>query len=273
MRVGSTRSTTHAAAGLRPSSVLWMATVFAVLLGTSLTAAQEVPKVAPPPTSVPMSRDELPVDQFPWRAVGRLNRGSMMPGQAGFCTAVLVAPKIVLTAAHCLADRRSGHPLPLDTFHFVAGWNRGSFAWHATVTALTLPPELDGADLRRPPPAFDWALLSLHAVPVEARPVPIDTSVSTGAVRHAGYHRGRAHVLTAAPTCRITSASDPRLLRVHDCPIDAGDSGSPLFVDTTGTPRLVGMITARSSGPQTGNALAVSMTAIVPVLQALSGTP
>ncbi len=43
------------------------------------------------------------VDASPWEAVGRLNIGGN-----SFCTGALIAPDIVLTAAHCLYNSDTG---------------------------------------------------------------------------------------------------------------------------------------------------------------------
>ena len=40
-----------------------------------------------------------------WAAVGRIDLGSK-----GFCSGTLIAPDVVLTAAHCLYDKATGEP-------------------------------------------------------------------------------------------------------------------------------------------------------------------
>jgi protease YdgD len=55
-----------------------------------------------------------------WRAVGRLNIG-----KNSFCTGTLVAPDLVLTAAHCLYDPDTGQPVDSDQIEFLAGWRNG----------------------------------------------------------------------------------------------------------------------------------------------------
>lgn len=52
-----------------------------------------------------------------WQAVGRLNLGSR-----GFCTGSLIAPDLVLTAAHCLYDKETGARVADQDIEFLAGW-------------------------------------------------------------------------------------------------------------------------------------------------------
>ena len=55
-----------------------------------------------------------------WQAVGRLNLGAR-----GFCTGALIAPDLVLTAAHCLYDKDTGARIDDRDIEFLAGWRNG----------------------------------------------------------------------------------------------------------------------------------------------------
>ena len=49
-----------------------------------------------------------------WEAVGRLE----LAGKA-FCTGALIAPDLVLTAAHCLYDPTTGAEIPVEDIQFL----------------------------------------------------------------------------------------------------------------------------------------------------------
>ncbi len=58
-----------------------------------------------------------------WEAVGRVN----LVG-TGFCTGTLIAPNLVLTAAHCMYDKRTGARVATRDIQFLAGWRDGRAA-------------------------------------------------------------------------------------------------------------------------------------------------
>ncbi|MAE89375.1 MAG: trypsin, partial [Pelagibaca sp.] len=77
-------------------------------------------------------------DGRPWQAVGRLE----LAGKA-FCTGALIAPDMVLTAAHCLFDAETGARIPADKIQFLAGWRNGRAAAYRRVRRAVAHPSYD----------------------------------------------------------------------------------------------------------------------------------
>ena len=73
-----------------------------------------------------------------WDAVGRLE----IAGEA-FCTGALIAPDLVLTAAHCVFDPETGERVATDEIQFLAGWRNGRAAAYRRVRRAEPHPEYD----------------------------------------------------------------------------------------------------------------------------------
>ena len=170
----------------------------------------------------------VPVDpnEPPWNAIAKIQSNI-----GEHCSGVLVAPSVVLTAAHCLYNPRTRALLQPVSLHVLFGYRRAQYRWHREVARFAVGPGFDGT-LARPQPG-DWARLELTD-PVPVRPLPIiDDAIGTGlAVALAGYNQDRAQLLMADLDCRVLRVARPpgdATFVFHDCAATRGTSGAPLL--------------------------------------------
>jgi protease YdgD len=182
-----------------------------------------------------------------WSAVAQVNNNAY-----GRCTGVLIAPDRVLTAAHCLFNRRTGQFLRAESIHVVLGYDRGRYGFHSVASKLTIGEGYD-AHGGSPSPS-DYAVLHLiNIAPEEFPPLQIARGSNTsGNFIAAGFARGRPEMLSASPECRITARTGKNLM-VTDCQVEHGMSGGPLV--ETETWRLIGIQIA--SGNANGQSVSV----------------
>lgn len=179
----------------------------------------------------PDDRQIIDTAEAPWVAIGRINVGGYR--RTSHCTGTLIAPRLVVTAAHCLADERTGEPVPVDRIHFLAGARRGDYQAHAEAACIRFHQRYrpSGGSLT-PQAAYDVAVIVLASEPaVEPVPLALTLRASEGVrLIHAGYPRDRPYLLSADGTCRLRGRKDGFWLT--DCDTSFGDSGGPVLTQS-----------------------------------------
>ena len=224
-----------------------------LILSLGAAAAQDAP---PPLPGIigPDDRQSIPSAEWPWSAIGRINRAGV-----AHCTGTLIAPNQVLTAAHCLYDWRQRRWPPPSTLHFLAGYSRGAYVAHRRGRELVLVP--DYRPTREPDLAVaadDAAILILDA-PIDIRPVPLARDDTADRIVQAGYSQDRAYILSIDEGCRVVGPILGGRLLLHDCDATRGDSGSPLLVVDDRQTRIVAVHVGVATGD--GQAFGVAVPA------------
>jgi protease YdgD len=204
---------------------------------------------APAFADTPLKRLTLRQDLLGFEGVGRLDMGD------GFCSGVLIAPDLVLTAAHCLVDSRTGQRRDPRKVMFRAGFRDGAALAERAGARAVLHPDYaaDDPDGLRQLRA-DLGLLELAEPIPSGLAAPFATGAAPGtgdAVSVVSYARDRAEAPAWQRACGLTLRAQGVL--VMSCDTHFGSSGAPVFDTRGGRPRIVSLISrgTREAGETT----------------------
>lgn len=201
-------------------------------------------------------------EQAAWNALGRVNFGD------GFCTGAMVAPDLVVTAAHCVFSAKTGLRRPDASFRFVAGYRLRKYAGLRRLSVVAAHPGYAYdrvADQQSV--ETDVALLTLDRPIDGVAPFAIAPGLRAGdRVTVLSYGRDRPELPSIQSGCAVTRLFGA--VAELACDAVSGVSGAPVFRQVDGAPKIVAVISAIGADTPK-RAYAVVLDAALPAVLAI----
>jgi protease YdgD len=187
--------------------------------------------------------DRRPVENLnpQWNAIGRVNVGGYR--KTRHCTGTLIAPRLVVTATHCLVDKRSGKSHPLHNIHFLAGVKRENALAHGKADCVHFLKTYRHAKTNLLTRFQSDVAMVVLKEPLAVAPVSLVREMSFNAglpLQHLSYSRDSRYQLTADTRCKLRGKKGG--LWFTNCDTHFGSSGGPVFVQQDGKPVLAAIM-------------------------------